>query len=356
MTAKKKQPAKTKKAPRRGGFLRFVRNLFLLALVLAAGAGYFAYQEYRRFVATELSMGGEELVLEVKRGDSFDDVLRRLRKLGVREGHDVFWKALAWEQDVIRRLQVGEYSLGHALTPARLLEKLEKGLVIQHRITVVEGWSFRELRLALAKQPGLEQTLAGLSDAEVMQRIGAPGEHPEGRFLPETYNFTRGISDAEMLKRMHVAMRNVLEAAWQKRASDLPLKTPYEALILASIVEKETGVASERPQIAGVFVRRLRLGMKLQTDPTVIYGLGDVFDGNLTRRHLEDDTQYNTYARFGLPPTPIALPGRAAIEAALNPAPGDSLYFVARGDGSHEFSANLAAHNRAVARYQLGRR
>jgi UPF0755 protein len=237
-----------------------------------------------------------------------------------------------------------------------LLEKLENGDVIQHRFTIVEGWNFREVRLALAKETGLEQTLAGLPDAEVMKRIGSPGEHPEGRFLPETYNYTKGLTDADLLKRTHAAMRNALEAAWSKRAADIPLKTPEEALVLASIVEKETGLASERPQIAGVFARRLKLGMKLQTDPTVIYGLGDAYHGNLTRKHLEDDTQYNTYTRFGLPPTPIAMPGRAALEAAVDPAPGETLYFVARGDGSHEFTTNLADHNRAVARWQLGRR
>ena len=346
-----KKPAKKK-----GGFLRFVRNLFLLAIVLAAGAAWFVHGDYRRFTARELSLGDEERLLEVKRGDSFDDVLRRLRKLGVRDGHDVYWKALAWEQGVITRLQVGEYAIGHGLTPAQLLEKLESGDVIQHRFTIVEGWTFRDLRLALAKDGGLEQTLTGLSDEEVMRRIGAPGEHPEGRFLPETYNYTKGISDADLLKRTHAAMKNALDAAWAKRDPEAPLKTPYEALILASIVEKETGLAAERPQIAGVFARRLKLGMKLQTDPTVIYGLGTAYAGNLTRKHLEDDTPYNTYVRFGLPPTPIALPGRAALEAAVKPAPGETLYFVARGDGSHEFTTNLDDHINAVNRFQLGRR
>jgi UPF0755 protein len=350
--------SKKTKAPKKraGGFRRFLRNLFLLALLLGAGAAWYLHADYRRFAERELALGNQERVLEVKRGDSFDDVLRRLRRLGVREGRDWYWKVLAWEQGVITRLQVGEYALGHGLTPGQLLFKLESGAVIQHRFTIVEGWSFRELRLALARDSGLEQTLAGLSDAEVMKRIGAPGEHPEGRFLPETYNYTKGITDADLLKRTYLAMKHALDAAWAERDKDLPLRSPYEALILASIVEKETGVAAERPQIAGVFIRRLRLGMKLQTDPTVIYGLGEAFDGNLTRRHLEDDTQYNTYVRFGLPPTPIALPGRAALEAAVRPAPGETLYFVARGDGSHEFTTNLADHNRAVARWQLRRR
>jgi UPF0755 protein len=345
----------TPKKSRRGiGWL--LSRLFLLGLIAAAIAGWFVHKDYRRFVATEVSIGQDELVLEVKRGDSFDHVLRRMRSLGIDEGHDVYWKALAWEQGVITRLQVGEYALGHGMTPSTLLAKLEEGRVIQHRFTVVEGWNFRELRLALAAETALEQTLPGLPDEEVMRRLGAGAEHPEGRFLPETYHYTRGISDLDMLKRTYLAMRTALDAAWQERASDLPFSTPYEALVLASIIEKETGVARERPEISGVFVRRMRLGMKLQTDPTVIYGIGTSFDGNLTRRHLQTPTPYNTYTQFGLPPTPIALPGRAAIEAALNPAPGETLYFVARGDGSHVFSRSLAEHNRAVAQYQLRRR
>jgi UPF0755 protein len=341
---------------RRGGaWRRIFAWSFLLLLGLAATLGWFGYEEYRRFGRTELVAADEELLLEVKRGDSFDHVLRRIRGLGVREGRDLYWKALAWELGVVTRLQVGEYTIDHGMTPAQLLRKLEDGSVVQHQFTIVEGWTFRELRLALAKEEALEQTLSGLPDAEVMRRLGVGAEHPEGRFLPETYHYTRGFTDLELLKRTYVAMQNTLAAAWEKRDPDLPLRTPYEALVLASIVEKETGAAAERPQIAGVFIRRLRLGMLLQTDPTVIYGLGSAFDGNLTRRHLETATPYNTYVVAGLPPTPIALPGRAAIEAALHPAAGEALYFVARGDGSHQFSASLAEHNRAVARYQLGR-
>lgn len=343
------------KPARRSGWRRTLAGLFLLGLIVACAGGWFAYHDYRRFAATPIELGATESTIEVKRGDSFDHVLRRLRHGGIREGHDLYWKALAWELGVVTRLQVGEYALGHGLTPTQLLQKLEDGGVIQHQFTIVEGWTFRDLRLALAREPALEQTLTGLPDAEVMRRLGAGGEHPEGRFLPETYHYTRGATDLELLKRTYTAMQNTLAAAWQKRDADLPLKTPYEALILASIVEKETAVPAERAQIAGVFVRRLRLGMRLQTDPTVIYGLGTAFDGNLTRKHLDEPAPYNTYAIAGLPPTPIALPGRDAIEAAVNPAPGEALYFVARGDGSHEFTATLAEHNRAVARYQLGR-
>ena len=345
-----------KAAKKRSAFWRTLRWLLLLGLAGGVVAAWFVHEDYRRFVGTELASQGEEPVLEVKRGDSFDHVLRRMRKLGIREGHDGYWKALAWEEGVVTRLQVGEYAIGHGLTPLALLKKLESGKVIQHRFTIVEGWSFRELRLALSKEVALIQTVPGLPDAELMQQLGSGGLHPEGQFLPETYNFTKGASDLDVLKRAHLAMRNALETEWEAREAELPLKSGYEALTLASIIEKETGVARERPQIAGVFVRRLRLGMKLQTDPTVIYGLGTSFNGNLTRRHLDDATPYNTYAIFGLPPTPIALPGRAAIHAALHPADGDSLYFVARGDGSHVFSATLTEHNRAVAKYQLRRR
>ena len=332
-----------------------MRWLLLLLLVAGAVAAWFVHGDYRRFSTEPLRIPGRERVLEVKRGDSFEHVLRRLRKLDIREGYDVYWKALAWERGVVARLQVGEYAVGHGITPVELLDKLEQGRVIQHRFTIVEGWTFRELRAALAKDAALEPTLTGLSDEEVMRRLDAGGEHPEGRFLPETYHYTRGMSDLHLLKRSFLAQRAALEKEWAKRDEGLPLNSPYEALILASIIEKETGVAAERAQIAGVFVRRLELGMRLQTDPTVIYGLGASYTGNLTRRHLEDATPYNTYVIAGLPPTPIALPGRAALKAALHPAPGNTLYFVARGDGSHEFSATIEEHNRAVARYQLGR-
>ena len=340
----------------RGGCAKIIALGVLLFAIVAAFTGWRVHRDYLRFADTELSIGANELVLEVRAGDSFERVLSRLRKLGVQDGHDLYWKGLAWETDVVRRLRVGEYALRHGLTPRRLLDKLERGIVIQHSFTIVEGWNFRELRLALAKEPTLEQTITGLPDDEVMAALGVPDQVPEGRFLPETYHFTRGSRDIDVLRRAHTALEKTLEHAWDGRTADLPLKTPYEALTLASIIEKETGKASERPRIAGVFVRRLKLGMKLQTDPTVIYGLGEAFNGNLTRAHLQTDTLHNTYTRFGLPPTPIAMPGRDAIEAALHPAAGNELYFVARGDGSHVFSATLTEHNRAVARYQLRRR
>jgi UPF0755 protein len=225
--------------------------------------------------------------------------------------------------------------------------------VLQHDFTIVDGWTFRELREALARADKLKHPGAGLDDAMLMQRLGLPGELPEGRFLPETYAYVKGDSDLDILKRAHAAMEKTLAALWPQRDPDLPLASPYEALILASIVEKETGRADERAQIAGVFVRRLRYHMLLQTDPSVIYGMGASYDGNIRKRDLTTDTPYNTYTRAGLPPTPIALPGKPAIEAALHPAPGDALYFVARGDGRHVFASSLAEHNRNVACYQL---
>ncbi|HEX8595235.1 MAG TPA: endolytic transglycosylase MltG, partial [Pseudomonas sp.] len=221
---------------------------------------------------------------------------------------------------------------------------------------LVEGWNFRQVRAALAKQPKLEQALTGLSDNELMAKLGHPDVYPEGRFFPDTYRYVRGMTDVELLKQAYNRLDEVLDEEWAKRAADVPYTDPYQALIMASLVEKETGVPQERGQIAGVFVRRLRLGMLLQTDPTVIYGLGERYNGKLTRAHLKEATPYNTYVIAGLPPTPISLVGREAIHAALNPVSGSSLYFVARGDGSHVFSADLDAHNAAVREFQLKRR
>ena len=335
---------------------RWFKLLLLLLLIGAAAAAWKAYEHYQRFLATPLATGNAEPTLLVASGDSFDHVLKKIRKIGLHEGHDLEWQFLAFQLHVTTKLQVGEYALGHGLTPAGLLNKLASGKVIQHRFTIVEGWTFHQLRAALAADPTVVQTLEGVDDDEVMRRLDAEGIYPEGRFLPETYHYTKGVDDLRLLKRAYLAMQELLNEEWAKRDPDLPLANPDEALTLASIIEKETGQASERPQIAGVFVRRLKLGMLLQTDPTVIYGIGPDYDGNITRVHLRTDTPYNTYTRAGLPPTPIAMPGRAAVEAALHPADGKDLYFVARGDGSHAFSATLAEHNRAVRRYQLRRR
>ena len=334
---------------------RLLKALFVLALLATVALGGWFWVRYQGFADAPIALAGTERILVVESGDGFRDILRKLRGLGVVEGHDLEWKALAHEMQVVTRLQVGEYTIRHGITPRELLAKLESGKVIQQRFTIVEGWNLRELRAALAKDPTLGQTLADTPDDGLMAALGRDDAHPEGRFLPETYHYTRGMSDRDLLARAALAMDKALADAWAMRSPDSPLKSPDELLVLASIVEKETGKPSERAEIAGVFTRRLVKGMLLQTDPTVIYGMGSAYDGNIRRKDLETDTPYNTYTRAGLPPTPIALPGRAALVAAARPADGDTLYFVSRGDGSHVFSATLAEHNRAVACHQLKR-
>jgi UPF0755 protein len=254
-----------------------------------------------------------------------------------------------------RQIKAGSYELTTGVTPRQLLQKLARGEEALDALTIVEGWNFRQVRALLAKQGTLKQDAIGLSDAELMNALERPGVPPEGHFFPDTYTFAKGSSDLAVLRRAARAMDKRLEAAWSQRQQDLPVKTPQEALILASIVEKETGRASDRPAIASVFVNRLRVGMPLQTDPTVIYGMGTNFDGNLRKKDLLADTPWNTYTRGGLPPTPIAMPGKAALLAAVQPARSKALYFVARGDGTSQFSATLEEHNRAVNKYQRGK-
>jgi UPF0755 protein len=259
---------------------------------------------------------------------------------------------LGRELDAARSLKTGEYTLLRGMTPRSLLDLVTDGHVIQYSLTVIEGQTFREMLDRIASHAVIEHTLEGLDDEEIMARLGHPGIHPEGRFLPDTYNFPRSTTDLAFLQRAYNAMIDQLQLAWEERQEGLPFKSAEEALILASIVEKETGRAEERPVIAGVFVRRLQKGMKLQTDPTVIYGMGASFDGNIRLRDLRKDTPYNTYTRSGLPPTPIALPGVDAIHAVLHPAAGNSLYFVAMGEGRHYFSSTLKQHNLAVDKFQ----
>jgi UPF0755 protein len=252
-----------------------------------------------------------------------------------------------------RAIKAGSYEIEAGVTPRTLLRKLVRGEQATRSLTLVEGWNIRQVRQALAKAPNLAQQTAGLSDTQLMERLGRPGQHPEGRFFPDTYVYPKNSPDLVVLGLALRAMDRELAAAWTRRKPDTPLKTAEQMLVLGSIVEKETGRAADRPQIAAVFINRLRLGMLLQTDPSVIYGLGERFDGNLRKRDLQTDTPWNTYTRPGLPPTPIAMPGRAALQAVAEPAPSDALYFVARGDGSSEFSRSLADHNRAVRRFQL---
>lgn len=334
----------------RGG-VRFWLLLLLVLIAAVAAAGVFAWRDFQRFADAPLAVA-EARSLDFTRGTPYKELVRQLRREGITRGSPFYWRLLAREMGVSSRLQAGEYALKPGMTPRELLAAMAFGRVVQHSFTIVDGWTFRQLRLALGAEGGLEQTLPGLDDATIAARLGIDGS-PEGWFLPETYAWVKGEADIDVLRRAHAATRTTLDALWPARDPGVPLVSPYEALILASIIEKETGIAEERAEIAGVFARRLRLGMRLQTDPTVVYGLGENWDGNIRRRDLDTDTPYNTYTRAGLPPTPIALAGAKAIEAALHPAGGNALYFVAVGDGSgrHVFSTTLAEHNRAVAEY-----
>jgi len=334
-----------------------IRKLLVLletGVVLAGLALGAAFWQQNEALHQPLNVTQEQL-LDVPAGSTPTGVLNRLEADGVVK--DAFWLRLYWRFNLSgQSLHSGEYRMTPGMDAQSLLTLWQRGEVVQYSLTLVEGWNFRQVRAALAKQPKLEQTLTGLSDNELMARLGHPDVYPEGRFFPDTYRYVRGMSDVELLKQAYNRLDEVLDEEWARRAADVPYVDPYQALIMASLVEKETGVPQERGQIAGVFVRRLRLGMLLQTDPTVIYGLGERYNGKLTRAHLKEATPYNTYVIAGLPPTPISLVGREAIHAALNPVSGSSLYFVARGDGSHVFSADLDAHNAAVREYQLKRR
>lgn len=334
-----------------------VRWRALIALVLLAVAGTLIYgwQDFQRFARTPLAVTAQTPNIDVGRGSSLRDVVGQLREEHVTTVGPLYWRVLAEQLRVAGRLHAGEYALTVGMTPRDLLLNMAAGKVLQRNFTIVDGWSFRDLRQALAKADRLRQDGAGLDDAALMAKVGAEGEMPEGRFLPETYAYVKGDSDLDILRRAHVAMTKMLDGLWAQRDRNVPLATPYDALILASIVEKETARADERPRIAGVFVRRLQDHMLLQTDPTVIYGMGESYTGSIHKVDLTTDTPYNTYTRPGLPPTPIAMPGKPAIEAALHPADGTELYFVSRGDGSHAFSSTLDEHNRNVACYQLKR-
>jgi UPF0755 protein len=327
--------------------IRFAIAAALLGLV-TAGA-WLAY-----FAMTPIQVPEAARDFQVRKGRSLRGVSGDLASAGVlREPWSFYWlgRILGKADD----LQAGGYEFPDRATPYRLLEMMTRGEVSQAQITFIEGWTFAQVRAALAANPQVSHQTAGLSDQEILRRVGARETHPEGLFFPDTYYFSPGTSDLKILERAHTTLKSRLDALWAARAPGLPYRTPYDALIMASIVEKETGLESERAMIAAVFVNRLRREMRLQTDPSVIYGLGAAFDGNLRKRDLETDTPYNTYTRTGMPPTPIAMPGSRALEAALRPARSDALYFVARGDGSSVFSSNLDEHNRAVRRYQLGR-
>jgi len=329
---------------------RLIGFLVLLGSLLFA----WAWMQYDQFLKTPLQIPHDSVIFEVPRGATLAAVAQKLEAAGmISDGRYLQWYGRYTGK--ANRIRAGEYLLTGDLVPDSLLALLVSGKSVTYSLTLLEGWNIRQVRAAVAAHGALQQTLAEVGDQELMARLGLPGEHPEGRFFPDTYQFTRGMTDLEFLRRAQRKMDEELAAAWAQKVDDTPLNSAYEALILASIVEKETGQADERPQIAGVFVRRLRKGMKLQTDPTVIYGMGERFNGNIRRKDLLEDTPYNTYVHPGLPPTPICMPGRGALRAAVDPAAGNTLYFVAKGDGTHAFSATLVEHNAAVRKYQLKR-
>ncbi|MFC4158351.1 endolytic transglycosylase MltG [Chitinimonas lacunae] len=323
-------------------------TLTLILLVLVASAAY-----VYRYISTPLPLGAQPHSFTLEPGTTMRGAANQLAAQGlVEQPWLLIWIARATGQD--SRIKAGSYEFTAPLTVLGLLDKLSDGDVSSATLMVVEGWNWRQVRAALARHPHLKHDSAALDDAALMAAIGAGETSPEGMFFPDTYHFAKGSSDLKVLSRAYQAMQKQLAVAWEARAADLPLKTPYEALILASMIEKETGKPTDRGMIASVFVNRLRIGMRLQTDPSVIYGLGERFDGNLRRVDLETDTPYNTYTRSGLTPTPIAMPGREALLAAVNPASSKWLYFVAKGDGTSHFSETLEQHNQAVRRYQLG--
>lgn len=325
---------------------------FAAALVLAAVAALGARARFESWSNSPLNVGSAGATVEIARGEPLSAVAGDLAGRGLLT-HPRWLALYARYQGADSRVRAGEYAIEPGTTPRSLLQQFASGQVVQHAVTLVEGWTFRDVRRALGKSAMLRHTIDGKDDSQVMSLLGEGGTAPEGLFFPDTYLFSKGTSDVEVLRQARVRMQRELDAAWEARAADLPIGSPYEALVLASIVEKETANADERPRIAGVFVNRLRIGMRLQTDPTVIYGLGADFDGNLRRADLERDGPYNTYMRAGLPPTPIAMPGAAALQAAVRPDDRGELYFVATGlaDGTHHFSRTLAEHQAAVKRY-----
>ena len=324
---------------------RFFLLLLLVTGLLGGAAGWWLSQT--------LTLSADSVDLSIELGTSARGVAQAVADAGVQVNPELlyWWFRLSGHS---RQIKAGSYEIGRGATPRSLLRKLVRGEEALRAVTLVEGWNFRQVREALFKAEQLKSETQGLADELIMEKLGRPGLHPEGRFFPDTYTYAKGSSDLAVLKRAMRALDKKLNAAWSQRAPDSPLTTPDEALILASIVEKETGRASDRALIASVFANRLRIGMMLQTDPTVIYGLGAQFDGNLRKRDLQTDTPWNTYTRAGLPPTPIAMPGKAALLAVVQPAPTKALYFVARGDGTSQFSATLEEHNRAVNKYQRG--
>ncbi len=331
----------------RGGVLAALLWLLMLmaSATVAAAATVFFWLE------RPLPLAGNSAELSIETGATPKDIAQAWVTAGVQSEPRWLYEYFRWSGQA-RKIRAGSYEIDAGTTPRQLLAKMVQGSETMEQVRVIEGWTLRQMRQALAQAPHLKPSSAGMNDAELMAALGQPGMPAEGRFFPDTYVYSRGVSDITVLKRAHQALQQRLQTVWNERSPGTPLKNTDELLTLASIVEKETGSKADRGLVAGVFTNRLRIGMRLQTDPTVIYGLGERFDGNLRRRDLEADTPFNTYTRAGLPPTPIALPGQASLRAAVKPETTKALYFVARGDGSSAFSETLEEHNRAVNKYQ----
>ena len=330
--------------------MRFARVFLLVALAATIAAVSLA----TAWLTRPLALSGETAEVSVEPGRSPREIADAWVRAGVQTSPLLLYEWFRWSGQS-RRIRAGSYEIARGTTPISLLNKMVRGDETLAVVRLIDGWTFKQFRAELARADSLKPTTAAMSDADIMAALGEPEVPAEGHFYPDTYAYSKGSSDLAVLRRARHAMQKRLDAAWAQRAPDTPLRTADEALILASIIEKETGTPADRGKVAAVFVNRLRVGMPLQTDPTVIYGLGERFDGNLRKRDLVTDGPYNTYLRAGLPPTPISMPGKASLLAAVKPEPIKALYFVSRGDGSSEFSDNLAAHNRAVDKYQRGR-
>ncbi len=331
---------------------KFLKKLTILSLLTGLLLISILIFQLLRFQHSAVNLPEGDNIFLIKPGSSIRTIAQQLTQQKIIEDPWLFILLAKLKGDE-SRVQAGEYEIVTDLTADDLLDTFTRGSAIQYSFTVIEGWSFRQMLGAISQDPIIESTLGGKSDQEIMQILGYPDRHPEGLFFPDTYRFPKGTTDVDFLRRAFQVMENHLRREWDQRESGLPLKSSYEALILASIIEKETGAEFERPLISGVFIQRLKKNMRLQTDPTIIYGLGESFDGNIRYRDLRKDTPYNTYLHAGLTPTPIALPGLESIRASLHPAKTDALYFVSKGDGTHYFSATLEEHNAAVRRYQL---
>lgn len=329
---------------------RWITRALIALVALGAGAAVAMYLWLHR----PLELTTDTVEVSIEPGTPPRVIANAWVQAGVQTPAWLLYEWFRWSGEA-RRIRAGSYEIDRQTTPASLLGIMVRGDESKAFVRLNEGWTLQQFRAELAQAEALKPTTAAMSDAELMAALGDASTPAEGRFYPDTYTYSKGSTDLAVLRRAHHAMQQRLAAAWAQRAADIPLRTPDEALTLASIVEKETGRPEDRGKVAAVFINRLRIGMPLQTDPTVIYGLGAAFDGNLRKRDLQSDTPYNTYMRTGLPPTPISMPGKASLLAAVQPAPSRALYFVARGDGTSEFSEDLAAHNRAVSKFQRGR-